>query len=245
LVAAVSLSPAAMAAQKGTGAVAGTVRDSSGVVIPSVEVVVIKTGVTVRSDTSGRFIIAGVTAGATDISFRRISFTPVILSFPIAEDDTIEAQVTLGGAAQWLPATVVDAPVEHQRRLEAFEAHRRAGAGHFITRADIERRSPRRLTDLLRSIPGTSIGLDQNGLPTLRFSGTPHLNCTPAYFMDGMRIRALNIDDISPVDIEGIELYAGSAGLPPEYNQFFLGSTAVCGTVVIWTRLPGNKSGAL
>lgn len=237
--------PARAVAQKGTGAVSGIVKDSAGVAIPSVEVVVIKTGVTVRTDSRGKFVIAGVPVGSTDISFRRISFAPVVLSFPIAEDDTIEAQVTLGGSVQALPATVVDAPVEHQRRLDAFEAHRRAGAGHFITRSDVEQRAPHRLTDLLRSIPGTSVDVDANGLPILHFAGAPHSsNCTPAYYMDGMRVRALNIDDISPVDIEGIELYSGSAGLPPEYNQFFLGSTSVCGTVVIWTRLPGNKSGA-
>ena len=242
---AVAFPPTALAAQKGTGAVAGTVKDSAGVVIPSVEVIVVKTGVTVRSDTRGHFIIAGVTAGPTDISFRRISFAPVILSFPIAENDTVEAVVTLGAnGAQMLPTTEFDAAVERERHLDSFEAHRRAGAGHFITRADIERRSPRRLTDLLRSVPGTSIGLDRNGMPTLLFAGTPHgTNCAPAYFMDGLRVRTLNIDDIPPVDIEGIELYSGSAGLPPEYNQF-VGSTAVCGTVVIWTRLPGNKSGA-
>jgi carboxypeptidase family protein/TonB-dependent receptor-like protein len=239
------LTPAAIEAQKGTGAVAGIVKDSAGVVIPSVEVVVIKTGVTVRSDTRGRFIIAGVPVGTTDISFRRISFAPIILHFPVTEDDTVEATVTLGAStAQALPATVVDVPAEHQRRLDAFEAHRRTGAGHFITRDDIERRSPRRLTDLLRSVPGTSVGLDRNGMPILQFSGTPHgSNCVPAYFMDGLRVRTLNIDDIPPVDVEGIELYSGAAGLPPEYNQF-IGSTAVCGTVVIWTRLPGNKSGA-
>ena len=240
-----SLIPISLEAQKGTGAVAGIVKDSAGAAIPSVEVVVVRTGVTVRSDTRGRFMIAGVPVGANDISFRRISFAPVILSFPITEDDTVEAQVILGAtAARLLPATVVDAPVEHRRRLESFEAHRRAGAGHFITRADIERRDPYRLTDLLRSVPGTLIGLDRNGMPTLLFTGTPHgTNCAPAYFIDGMRVRTLNIDDIPPVDIEGIELYSGSAGLPPEYNQA-IGSTAVCGTVVIWTRLPGGKSGA-
>jgi hypothetical protein len=236
--------PASVVAQKGTGAVTGTVRDSAGLVIPAVEVVVIKTGVAVRSDSRGRFIIAGVPAGATDISFRRISFAPVVLSFPIAEDDTIDAMVTLGGVAQALPMTQVNAAPEHERHLDTFEAHRRAGAGHFITRADIESRSPHRLTDLLRSIPGTSVVLGRDGLPTLRFSGAPGgANCLPAYFLDGLHVRALNIDDISPVDIEGIELYSGSAGLPPEYNQLY-GSTAVCGTVVIWTRIPGKKSGA-
>jgi hypothetical protein len=41
-----------------------------------------------------------------------------------------------------------------------------------------------------------------------------------------------------PVDVEGVELYAGPAGLPPEFNQLY--GTTACGTVAIWTRLPGN-----
>lgn len=60
--------------------------------------------------------------------------------------------------------------------------------------------------------------------------------------MDGMHVRSMNIDDIPPVDVEGIELYSGSAELPPEFNQLF-GNTPVCGTVVIWTRIPGKKPG--
>ena len=240
---AIAFTPSSASPQKGTGTVAGIVKDSVGAVIPSVEVVVIKTGVSVRSDSRGKFIIAGVPVGATDISFRRVAFAPVILSFPIAEDDTIEAQVTLGAVATALPTTVIDAPVEHQRRLAAFEAHRRSGAGHFVTRADIEKRDPRRLTDLLRSIPGVTFGVGPDGAELIRFVGTPRNNCVPAFFMDGLHVRTFDIDEISPVDIEGIELYAGSAGLPPEYNQLY-GGAPVCGTVVIWTRLPGKKSGA-
>lgn len=221
----------------------GVIKDSVGAVIPSVEIVIVKTGVAVRSDAHGRFLIAGIPAGSTDITFRRISFSPIVLNFSVAQDDTVDAQVILGGTAQALPATEIDAPAEHERRLTAFEAHRRTGAGHFITRADIEKRSPRRLTDLLRSVPGTTMAIDKDGLPTLRFTGTPHgNNCTPAFFIDGLHVRSFNIDEISPVDIEGIELYSGSAGLPPEYNQLY-GGAAVCGTVVIWTRLPGKKAG--
>lgn len=240
---AIAFTPAGALPQRGTGTVAGIVKDSVGAVIPSVEVVVIKTGVSVRSDARGKFIIAGVPIGATDISFRRVSFAPVILSFPIAEDDTVEAQVTLGTVATALPATVIDAPPEHQRRLAAFEAHRRAGSGHFITRADVEKRDPRRLTDLLRSVPGVTFGIGPGGMELLRFAGAPRNNCVPAFFMDGLHVRTFDIDEISPVDIEGIELYSGSAGLPPEYNQLF-GGAPVCGTVVIWTRIPGKKSGA-
>ena len=240
---ALALAPSIASPQKGTGTVAGIVKDSAGAVIPSVEVVVIKTGVSVRSDSRGKFIIAGVPAGSADISFRRVSFAPVILSFPIAEDDTVEAQITLGAVETALPTTVIDAPAEHQRRLASFESHRRAGAGHFITRDDIVKRDPRRLTDLLRSVPGVMFSIGPDGIELLRFAGTPNNNCVPAFFMDGLHVRTFNIDDIAPVDIEGIELYGGSAGLPPEYNQLY-GGTPVCGTVVIWTRIPGKKSGA-
>jgi Carboxypeptidase regulatory-like domain/TonB-dependent Receptor Plug Domain len=239
---AVALAPSIASAQKGTGTVAGIVKDSVGAVIQGVEVVVIKTGVSVRSDARGKFIIAGVPTGSADISFRRVSFAPVILSFPIAEDDTVEAQVTLGAVATALPTTVIDAPVEHQRRLAAFESHRRTGAGHFITRDDIVKRDPRRLTDILRSVPGVSFTIGPDGMEVLSFAGTPRNNCVPAIFMDGLRVRTFNIDEISPVDIEGIELYGGSAGLPPEYNQLF-SNAPVCGTVAIWTRIPGKKSG--
>jgi hypothetical protein len=47
-----------------------------------------------------------------------------------------------------------------------------------------------------------------------------------------------NIDDVSPRDVEGVELYAGFAGLPQEFAKQM--GVQACGVVVIWTRIPGT-----
>ena len=49
--------------------------------------------------------------------------------------------------------------------------------------------------------------------------------------------QVAQIDEIPPGDIEGIELYGGAAGVPPEYSRSR--GTSTCGTVLIWTRIPG------
>ena len=43
-----------------------------------------------------------------------------------------------------------------------------------------------------------------------------------------------SVDDISPNDIYGIELYDGPATVPRELLS--LGASASCGLVMIWTR---------
>jgi hypothetical protein len=87
-------------------------------------------------------------------------------------------------------------------------------------------------------IPGTILSLGDNGRPTLHFSRVARNNCPPQYYVDGMQVTGFNIDDMPPGDVEAVELYAGSAGLPPEFNR--MRSTAICGSVIIWTRIPGN-----
>jgi hypothetical protein len=53
-----------------------------------------------------------------------------------------------------------------------------------------------------------------------------------------MQVSGYSIDDMPPGDVEGVELYAGAAGLPPEFNR--MRGTTICGTVAIWTRIPGG-----
>jgi hypothetical protein len=71
---------------------------------------------------------------------------------------------------------------------------------------------------------------------TLRFSR--RADCPPAYFLDGLFMSNFNIDDVSPRDVEGVELYAGFAGLPQEFAKQM--GVQACGVVVIWTRIPGT-----
>jgi hypothetical protein len=60
-------------------------------------------------------------------------------------------------------------------------------------------------------------------------------DCPPQYWLDGIPLMNGSADEFSPDNVEAIELYAGPATTPPQFNT--RGQT--CGTVVVWSRLPG------
>ncbi len=226
-------------AQIRTGTISGIVKDSGGRPIPMVEVTAIKLGRTTHSDSVGRFVIGELPSANTDFGFRRLAYAPVILMIAVPPSDTAEVEVILGVVAQQLTAVLVSEHPEQLRRLVAFETRRAHGVGHFITRDQIEDRRPLRLSDMLRSIPGTMVSSGDNGRTVLRFTRGAGSRCPPQYFLDGIQATGFSIDDISPADVEGVEIYAGSVGLPPEFNRLY--GTSICGTVVIWSRIPGNR----
>src|SRR6266536_4196625 len=69
-----------LAAQARTGGISGVVKDSAGTPIPNVEVTAIKIAKVVRTDTAGRFLISSLPSGSSDFSFRRLAYSPVVLS---------------------------------------------------------------------------------------------------------------------------------------------------------------------
>lgn len=86
-----------------------------------------------------------------------------------------------------------------------FYERQKSDFGHFITRAEIERRAPARMTDLLRSIPGVRVVPGSGGLSrsSLSFRGSALSMggaCHPRVYVDGLivilgdaRVRGTNI----------------------------------------------------
>jgi len=224
-------------AQKRTGSIAGVVRDDAGVPVANVEVVAVKHAIGARTDSVGRFLLVAIPAGSLDLTFRRLSFEPVIVNIDLPADDTTEVQVKLTVVAQRLTGVLVTDRAPKRRVLEGFEIRRKEGIGYFVTRAQIEKRHPLLLSDMLRMIPGTSLVAGETGRVTLRFTRSSVRNCPPQFYVDGVQATGFNIDDMAPGDVEGVELFAGAAGLPPEFNR--MRGTTNCGSVLIWTRIPG------
>lgn len=230
--------PPRAGAQRRTGVVVGQVKDPAGAAIPDVEITAIGNAATVRSDTAGEFTLAGVPAGSVELSFRRLAFEPVHLALAVQPDDTTEVEVTLSVVAQRLKGVLVLADADRRRILEAFEARKKMGVGYFITRADIVKRNPMMLSDMVRMVPGAHLVPTNFGRIALRFARTGRNDCPPQFYVDGVPVSNFSIDEMPPGDVEGMELYPGAAGVPPEYNR--VQSTVSCGTVIIWTRIPGN-----
>jgi hypothetical protein len=226
-----------LAAQRRTGIITGTVKDQSGTLVPNVEVVVPKTGATAHTDSLGRFVLTRLAPGMFDVSLRRLSYSPMMISLQVTEGDTTDVEVTLNAAAETLPTVVVKGKEERKRQLDGFEQRRKLGLGHFITRAQIESRNPLVLSEMVRGTPGAQLmQTNITGRMTLRFSRRS--DCPPAYFVDGQYLINYNIDDMPVRDVEGVELYAGFAGLPQEFAKQM--GILACGAVVIWTRIPGT-----
>lgn len=146
------------------------------------------------------------------------------------------------------PLEVIGRAVDPSPFLDEFRERVRRGLGVYITRAQIERRRPMYVTDLLRDIPGVTLQASGSGSrPVVHVGRTT--GCSTRIFVDGMllnptlmtssgpRSDVFRIDDIvSPGSVEGIEIYRGLSTTPPE----FLSADANCGVIAIWTRRGGR-----
>jgi outer membrane receptor protein involved in Fe transport len=120
--------------------------------------------------------------------------------------------------------------------LAEFWERRARGFGKFVTRDEIEKKGASRFVDVVRSVSGLSI-MTYRGRQEIRFRGAAigSANCPPQYWVDGIPLERGSAEEFTPENVEAIELYASPATTPPQFST----RSPTCGTVVIWSRLPG------
>ncbi|MGH7476488.1 MAG: TonB-dependent receptor [Longimicrobiales bacterium] len=143
---------------------------------------------------------------------------------------------------------VARASVHPSPMLDGFRHRLTNGMGYYITRADIERRNPMYVTDMLQMVPGVRL---EGGGPghrrVVQMARSLGRNCRTQIFVDGFLVNRriaqtggpsnpFVLDDIvSPASVEGIEVYHGLSTVPAE----FLNPDAHCGVIAVWTRRGG------
>jgi hypothetical protein len=216
-------------------------------------------GRSTRSDSLGQFSLAGLPAGTHRAVVRAVGYDLLSLDVVLSAGQRLEADLLLRVTPPSLRAVEVtaDASARTSVFLKDFESRRRFGIGRFITGDALLAERDRSLSSILRTrIPG---------LQALRYGGKTALasargaisfrqlprgdqsdvaqGAAPACYVqvivnDIVRYRStpgetlLNIDQFDAAFIEGIEYYTVSQ-TPPEFNR---GSTAACGTLVLWLR---------
>lgn len=187
----------------------------------------------------------GYRVRATRVGYRTNS-TPILWT---DGHDFLQIELRLDRSAVLLAPIEIVARSRRQPSavLENFRHRLTSGMGHYITRAEIERRRPPAVTDMLATVPGVrlesagGVGLRRTVYLTRAQSGPR--DCPAQIFIDGFPLNRGNpfnrmdtgfaIDDVvSPEAIEGIEIYRGLSTVPAE----FLTPEAQCGVVAIWTR---------
>ena len=211
-------------------------------------------GVTVRlgelnslSDRRGQFSIVNVRAGRQVIQFEMLGYQTRVDTVEVLAGVTIDLVVRLSTKPIELPPVSVTV---RSRWLEENGFYDRISSGLkpvVITAADIERKHKMQLTDVFNEVSGAKV-LQTGVQRIVRFmhsagdtdgpalSGKKIAGCEPALYIDGRRYQdrlmgVITIDDwnvVSPLTIEAIEIYKGSAA-PIQYRD-------ACGVVLIWTK---------
>ena len=219
----------------------GKVHEEGGVGIPLVRVSAKASGQTALSDSTGRFVLRGLDTGNVAFTVRRIGFEPSEFTVALDSGETFTLDLTLNQSVVQLSEVDVNAESRVRDALRMFYRHKASeGGGVFIVRADIEKSHAQSLSDVVRMVPGLvmtpSRFFGADGVRMARNVGGH--DCPVVFWLDGTRAPWLNLDDIPPMDVEAIEVYRGAATLPAEYNDNK--ATPACGTIAIWTRVPGH-----
>lgn len=225
------------------GVLRGVVVDSAdGTPLQNVDVLVAALHQVARSNEKGQFTLTKVPKGDVVLEVRRIGYKPQTQTIIATGSIRDSVKVVLVGEAELLHAMQVDEVERHRRQgVEDFYVRRARGIGTFISRDQLEDLQSTSPTDALRNVPGVELRRTRDGSNRVRFIGVgdlSHRDCPPNLWLDGKRVPGMELDQIPSDDIEGIELYRGASTTPAQFWQGNTSST-LCGTIVVWSRVPG------
>lgn len=239
---AVTIFSGEVASQPG-GTVSGTVISANKTPVSQARVRVLGTGLTAITGADGAFEVTRVPTGRQRLKVVMIGYTPTAMAIEITAGATLEVSLVLEPLA--LETVTVTAVPNFFAGMTGFEERRARGSGWYFNREEIKVMQARQVTDVLRRVPGmqieTVVGGLSGGSPTARTgrnisgAGSP---CVMTYYVNGSPFPLsgdISINHfIAAEDVAAIEVYTGSAQIPPEFNSSLHGSR--CGVVAIWMR---------
>jgi hypothetical protein len=217
----------------GDAIVTGTVRTSSGQPLSGAEIRVRHAQASTLTDDAGRFVLGGLPTGTQVLLVRHLGYG--LAELPI--DLRVRRQPNVN--VQMTRAVTLDSVRVFASRppLAEFEYNRRTNLqGHFLTLSEIQRSGARQTSDLLPLLGGY-VMMGRGRLVKMLetdFDPPGTHSCKGAnVVIDG--VDGLEVDDVLPNQIAGIELYKNAASAPLQYA-----GRADCGLIVIWLR-PGPR----
>ncbi len=236
------MSGTALAAQQAGGTIQGRVTDAgTGEPIAGAQVSVNGTGLGALSNTAGQYLINGVKAGRAQVRVTIIGYGPVSKEVVVANGPvTLDFEISQTAVA--LDELVVTATGQERKR-QIGNSVSTINPGEFAATAVA---NPQDI--LAASSPGVSV-LQNSGQPgaggniRLRGNNSVSQGNSPIIYLDGIRIyngsaptsiasrqAAMPLNDISPADIERIEVIKGPAATT------LYGTEASGGVIQIFTK---------
>jgi len=195
-------------------------------------------GLSILTDKKGRFKFPKVAEGEYIVRADVEGYAPAITTLILGRGDRVELEFRVGvdESAQELPDVEVTVDEQRVSAITAFNQRALDGRGRYFTRAEIERRKPATVMDLMRTVPGSKLICNRFESPCeLRLR---RATCSPHYFIDGIPTDKSVLYLTPPFELEGIEIYSGASQTPIELEGIHSG----CGVVALWTRIGERPS---
>jgi len=180
-----------------TGVVKGTVMTDARMPLTGAQIRFGNAADVAESDDAGQFTATRVNAGTLWLRVRRIGYRPESLLVTVVPGQSIAPTVVMRQIAQSIAAVKVIGRRDLIGPMAGFYKRlQMGGGGRFFTQADIAKRQPARMTDLLRSVPG--IRIESRGFDNkVRIRGS---RCSPLVWLDGQGLFAgeFDLDSVDP-----------------------------------------------
>jgi hypothetical protein len=167
---------------------------------------------------------------------RRLGWEPQEVPVELSAAHPQRVALQLKKFVPMMDPVVVTARAEKALESVGFASRQRSGMGHYLTAAEIARRNPTQLSDVLRTVPGLTVRQNgfQSEIVSTHGGSLTNQGCVN-YFVDGLPFQAISGDAndfVNPREVAGIEVY--EASMVPA--QFMSNNGQSCTTIVIWTK---------
>ncbi len=207
---------------------------------------------TFATDRAGMLQLGELPEGPVVVRVVAIGYAPRGLGFRVSADRRfLDTTLVLKPVAQSLaPLEVTGRTTTVIAKLEEFERRRQMGFGTFVTRAVLAKWEAHPLSVALRTVRGVRLiprtspcggGYGAASLRSGRYASClMGPGCPLAIYVDGVRRYdgdgpVPDIDEFLTDRVEAIEIYRGPGETPAELNA----TGALCGALMIWTRISG------
>ena len=117
-------------------------------------------------------------------------------------------------------------------KLDDFHRRRQTANGFFLTQEQIAKRGTSTPTDLLRTMHRVRIVPLRGTSGNMVRIGTGKAQCTPAIYLDGLKVNEAYVDAIPIERIIAVEVYPRAVDVPLPYQGAY-----DCGVIGFWMRM--------
>jgi hypothetical protein len=224
------------------GAIAGVVRDSASRPLSGVDVVARPGGHQARTDSAGRFTIAGLGNGSYSVRARKVGYASESWDVKLSSSKRVDLSIVLAARPPLLDTIRVSADRDCRgETIESFLCRRSRSNGLFLDYTDIDDKDVEYTAELFRDIPGFRVDfrIERTG-PVYRLQTSRPNGCINT-LVNGRPGSAANVIPVLASSIVAIEVYTRPESVPPEFQRYTwpasssLTRTGRCTIVAYWT----------